>query len=263
MKEKINLKNRIGQNIVGVLTKPKRKIIGTAILQAGHSGVKEQVHILTLKKVLLENNFQVFNFDPINSFGESDGEIKYARQGLHADDFEDVAEWVQEQGWFIGKLLVSGHSMGGFSVARYALRNINKVSFSIPFAPVISGELIWAANKEFFPDGFKKWKKDGVLITPRSSNPSELKEIPWEFMIEILNHSLIKENNENQPMLFIGCENDTSIPTEHISIFYKTLVGDKTFKIINGSPHTPKEEEHLNQLYEFVDTWLKERLDVL
>jgi putative endonuclease len=32
----------------------------------------------------------VFNFDSPNSFGESDGEYKNARLGLHADDFEET-----------------------------------------------------------------------------------------------------------------------------------------------------------------------------
>lgn len=99
MKQKLKLKNRRGQNIVGVLTTPQERespLIGTAILQHGYGGIKEHIQILTMEKSFLKNGFQVFNFDSPNSFGESDGEYKDARQGLHADDFENVTDWVKK-----------------------------------------------------------------------------------------------------------------------------------------------------------------------
>ena len=232
--KKLNLKNRRGQIIVGILTKPECRVIGTAVLQHGYGGVKERAQIQTMQNIFLQKGFQVFNFDSPNSFGESDGEYKNARQGLHADDFEDVTNWTRKQDWFTGKLIVSGHSMGGFASIRYALRNSSIVDYVISLAPVISGELIWAARRKFELEIFEKWEQDGVLFQDSKTIPGKVKEKPWEVMTEYLNHSLFKEQNYNPPILLISCQYDTSIPPDHIQIFHDSLTGDKTHMIIEG-----------------------------
>ena len=74
--QKLNLKNRRGQNIVGILTKPEERessIIGTAVLQHGYGGTIESRSIGAIQKALLKKGFQVFNIDSPHSFGESDG----------------------------------------------------------------------------------------------------------------------------------------------------------------------------------------------
>lgn len=261
MKQKINLLNRRGQNIVGRLSIPEREqLTGTAIIQHGHSGNKDQKHILVLEQVLLDYGFQVVNFDASNSFGESDGELKNARLGLHADDFEDVASWTQEQDWFSGPLLVSGHSMGGFAAARYALRNSDLVDFVIPFAPVVSGELLWAAKRKFYPEQFQEWQESGVQYRTSKSVKGMVKEIPWEIMIEYLEHSLLTENNQNPKMLLIACEHDTSIPPNHVEIFYDTLLGEKNFQCILGSGHTLREQNHLDSLRDLLVRWFRKNI---
>lgn len=257
--QKLKLKNRRDQNIVGILTKPESEIIGTAVLQHGYGGTKENTHIVTMRDVLLKNGFQVYNFDAAHSFGESDGEYEDARLGLHANDFEDVANWVQEQDWFTGKLLVSGHSMGGFASARYALRNPELVDYAISFAPVISGELSWATKRKFYPDLFKQWKENGIQTRESKSVPGRIRKEPWNVMVEILNHSLLSENNLNPDMLLIGCEFDTLCTPNHLEIFYDALQGNKEFKIIKGSRHVARTPEQLNQLKNIINSWLEEK----
>lgn len=150
--------------------------------------------------------------------------------------------------------------MGGFASARYALRNKDMVDFAIPFAPVISGELIWAARRRFNPEEFNKWQEDGVSVSESSSIPGKVKEKTWDVMVEYLNHSLLVEQNENPPMFLISCENDEATPPSHVEIFYKSLTGEKEYKMIRDAPHTPKEKEHLDELFEVIDVWLKKQL---
>ncbi len=107
------LKNRKWQNIVGLLSKPNTKILWTAILQHGYSWMMRQKHILAAEEIFLKHWFQVFNFDTTNSFGKSDVHIRDARLWLHAEDFEDVANRVQEQKRSTWKILISWHSMWG------------------------------------------------------------------------------------------------------------------------------------------------------
>lgn len=257
---KLNLQNRKGQKIVGVLTKPEGEIIGTAVLQHGYGGVKEQFHIITMQDSFFKNGFQVFNFDATNSFGESDGEYKDARLGLHADDFEDVANWIQDQDWFTGKLLVSGHSMGGFASLRYALRNPDAVDFTIPLTPVISGELSIAAKRKYWPELFKKWEENGVQFKKSKSIPGMIKEEPWDVMVEMLEHSLFKETNQISNLLVIGCELDDLIPVEFLRIYFDSLHKGNKLEVINNTGHNPREKNQLKELKDVIDTWLKKKL---
>ena len=112
--------NRKNQRIVDILEMPLGEVQGGCIIQHGYSGFKEQEHIQVIKDVFLDNGFITFNFDTMNSFGESDGDFENARLGLHAEDLEDVVKWSQKQDWFQKPLALTGHSMGGYAVAKYA-----------------------------------------------------------------------------------------------------------------------------------------------
>ncbi|MEK9174166.1 MAG: alpha/beta fold hydrolase, partial [Patescibacteria group bacterium] len=134
--QKITLKNRKGQKIVGLLNMPEGVVRGTAVIQHGYGGLKSQAHILKLEQAFHDNGFITFNFDTTNSFGESDGTYWEARLGLHAEDLEDVVKWTKQQEWFQQPLALTGHSMGGYAVARYAELYPAEVDILAPIAPV-------------------------------------------------------------------------------------------------------------------------------
>ena len=117
--EKITLKNRKNQNIVGLLEKPAGEIKGTAVLQHGWGGNKEKSTIQAIKEGFHQAGFQTFNFDTTNGSGESDGDFEKSTLGLLWEDLEDVVKWSQDQDWFSKPLALSGHSKGGYAVARY------------------------------------------------------------------------------------------------------------------------------------------------
>jgi alpha-beta hydrolase superfamily lysophospholipase len=96
---------------------------------------------MALESAFLKNGFQTFNFDTTNSFNESDGKYAQSRLGLHYEDFEDVVKWAQQQDWFVAPLALTGHSMGGYSAARYAEDYPKEVALTAPIAPVVSGVL--------------------------------------------------------------------------------------------------------------------------
>lgn len=70
--KKFSLKNRRGQNIVGVVANPTIKK-GLAFVLHGLSGNKEQPHIAAIANAFREKQFVVVRFDSTNTFGESDG----------------------------------------------------------------------------------------------------------------------------------------------------------------------------------------------
>lgn len=260
--EKKEIKNKKLQSVFGVLEIPDSEVVGTVVIQHGYGGTKDQDHIQKIKKAFLDNGFITFNFDATNSFGESDGKYEDATMALHYDDFEYVTNWVQEQEWFVPPLAVTGHSLGGYSAARYAEEYPNKVGLCAPIAPLVSGRLSFDAYEEFLPEEFKKWKKDGFLEKPHKSVPGKVKHSPWSHMEERLNHDLLKKvDNLTMPVfLYVGSK-DTSIPSKHIQILYDAIPGgNKKMVVAEGAPHTYRTDEDLENLYKEIDIWLKDTL---
>ena len=180
--ENIILQNRKNQKIVGVLEKPTGKVKGTCIVQHGYSGFKEQDHVQVIKNTFLENGFITFNFDATNSFNESDGEFENATLGLHYEDLEDVVSWAQKQDWFVGPLALSGHSMGGYAIARYAEEHPQEISILVSVAPVVSGKLNFEAHERFYPGDLEEWKKKGFKEKVSSARPGVVKRMTWDSM---------------------------------------------------------------------------------
>lgn len=257
--QKITLQNRQSQNIVGLLTKPQGDIKGTCIVQHGWSGKKEQAHIMAMQNAFLKNGFQTFNLDTTNSFNESDGEYSKSRLGLHYEDFEDVTKWAQQQDWFVGPLALTGHSMGGYSAARYAEDYPDEVALTAPIAPVVSGELRKAAYLKFEPNDLREWEIQGVLIKESGTTPGLIKEAPYEAFIEMQNHNLLPLAHKlTMPVLLLTGSEDTSIPPEHVQRLFDAIPGDKkTFKVIAGAPHTYTSEVHLRELEDLISAWLQ------
>lgn len=261
--KKLTLKNRKNQTIVGVLEKPVGNIKGTCIIEHGYSGFKEQDHIQAMKNAFLENEFITFNFDATNSFNESDGEFIKATLGLHYEDLEDVVRWAQKQNWFQKPLALTGHSMGGYAVARYAEEYPDEVDYLIPVAPLVSGKLSFEAKERFDPGDLEKWKKDGIKEVKNNSLPGVVKRMTWESMEERLNHNLLPNVSKlNMSTLFITGSKDESCPPDHVKKLFNLIPKntDKQIKIIENAPHTYRTKEDLNTIKDTIYKWLKERV---
>lgn len=258
--EKLTLQNRKGQKIVGVLEKPTGEVIGTCIVQHGYSGYKEQDHIQAVKDAFLENGFITFNFDTTNSFNESDGKFIDATLGLHYEDLEDVVKWVQKQEWFQKPFALTGHSMGGYAVARYAEEYSDEVDLLVPVAPVVSGELSFEAHERFEPGDLEKWKQEGVKETTSNSRPGVIKQMTWESMAERLDHDLLpKADKLVMPVLLVVGSEDKSCPPDHVKKLFDSIPGDKKeFKLIEGAPHTYRDEQDLRAVKSEIDSWIKQ-----
>ena len=256
--EKITLKNRKGQYIVGILNKPDGSLKGTCVVQHGWSGKKEQAHIIVMQNAFLKNGFQTFNFDTTNSFNESDGEYSKSRLGLHYEDFEDVVKWVQQQDWFIGPLALTGHSMGGYSAARYAEDYPKEVGLIAPIAPVVSGGLRKEAYLKFNHEDLEKWEKNGVLVKESGTTPGLIKESPYDAFLEMQDHDLLPNAHKlTMPVFLLTGTKDTSIPPQHVQKLFDAIPGEnKVFEVIEDAPHTYTKTEHLHELEDKLENWI-------
>ncbi|PID99032.1 hypothetical protein CSA80_02860 [Candidatus Saccharibacteria bacterium] len=256
--KRVELCNRKGQKIIGLLAKPKRKVKGTAVVQHGWSGQKEQAHIIAMQEVFLENGWQTFNFDATNSFNESDGDFPDARLGLHYEDMEDVCQWVRRQDWFVPGLAVSGHSMGGYAAARYGEDHPEEVQSVAAIAPVVSGNLFTEAIERDQPGLLAKWKTDGIWVLESSSRRDIVKRAPYAVYEELQRHDLLPNAARlTMPVfLFVGSD-DASCPPDHVRQLFDAIPHrNKVFEILKGAPHTYTTEHDLRCLKNSLSKWL-------
>ncbi|HEU0085458.1 MAG TPA: alpha/beta fold hydrolase [Candidatus Paceibacterota bacterium] len=262
--QKLELKNRKGQKIVGVLETPEGDSFGTCIIQHGYGGFKEQPSIQSMKTAFLHKGFQAFIFDTTNSFGESDGKFEDARLGLHAEDLEDVISWAKKQEWFKRPLALVGTSMGGYSVLSYAEKNPKEVSCCIAHAPVVSGKFLREGKEEREPGILKKWEESGWHETESVSKPGFIRRSPWDVMVEYMNHDLLLNTNAlTMPVLIIGGTKDTSVLVKHLQILFNAIPeGNKEIKVVEDLPHTPRKEKELDDLRKVIEEWIDSNLIV-
>ncbi len=258
--QKITLKNRKGQKIVGLLNMPDGVVRGMAVIQHGYSGTKEQDHIQILERVFHNHGFITFNFDTTNSFGESDGTFWEARVKLHAEDLEDVVKWTKQQEWFVRPLALTGHSLGGYAVARYAELYSEEVDILAPIAPLVSGKLSWEAHEEHDAAGFEAFKQRGYQESA-SQTTGIIKKMPWAAMEERLEHDLLPLAQKiSAPTLLVVGSKDESCRPQDIRLLYDALLPNtkSQYREIKSAPHTYRTKEDLQALYDIVDNWLKD-----
>ncbi|MEI7688732.1 MAG: alpha/beta hydrolase [Candidatus Nomurabacteria bacterium] len=257
--EKFSFKNKKDLEIVGELHIPKYPI-GLVYIEHGSGGHKGQVSIVATVDTFYKNNYIVINFDATNSIGESGGKYEDATMQLHYEDLVDVIEWSKSQSWYQEPFTLSGSSLGGYSVIRYAEEYPDLVRAVVAKAPVVSGKLFIETYEKFNPEILKNWKETGWLERESVSKPGLVKRLPWSYMEEQLSHDLIPGVSKLiMPVLIVVGENDITCPLNVQKIFFNLLPKNKDneLMIIKGAPHTFKDENHIIEFKNILDKWLK------
>lgn len=256
--QKFSIKNRKGLKMVVVVKIPE-KPIGLAFTMHGLGGFKEQPHVQAVADVFYDNNFTSVLFDTTNTFGESEGDYQDATVEQYYQDFEDLVSWAENQAWYQKPFLIAGHSLGGYSVVRFAETYPELIKGLFAFAPFISGKMSIESRNCFMPEELNEWKKTGFQIKQSESKPGVIKKLPWSHMEERQKHDLMPNISKiTMPILIVVGEKDTSIPPNHQKILFEAIPSkNKKMVIVPGAPHTFRETEHLNQLKEIFNNWLK------
>lgn len=257
--EKFEIKNTKGLKIVGEIHKPDNPI-GVVFIQHGLGGYKEQIAIIATVDVFFKNNYTVVNFDATNSVGESGGKYENINTQLHYDDLVDVIEWSKKQSWYKEPIILSGSSLGGHSVIYYAENYPNIIKAIVAKAPMISGEIFLKTFEKFDSKIIQEWKDNGWDQRESISKPGIIKRLPWSFMEEMLNHDLLKNVSKiTMPIVIFVGENDIRCPLDIQEIFFNSLPKNTKNElfIIKKAPHTFKEENHINEFKNKLDSWLK------
>ncbi len=258
MKEKVFIKNRNDKKIaVAVRINSEQK--GLAFVMHGLGGFKEQPLIQFFADAFLENNFTVVLFDTTHTFGESEGLYEDATTTNYYEDLEDVINWAKTQSWFEKPFWLAGHSLGGISTALYAERHPGEVKGLAPISTVISGKL--SAETKSERGLLEEWKRTGWLIVPSESKPGLIKKLKWSEFEDRLQYDLLPEANKlTMPVLLIAGDMDRGTPPEHQKILFDKLPGKKELHIIKNAPHTFRDPEHLKEIKDIFNKWIKNNL---
>ncbi len=249
--EKFTIKNRHGLKIVTQLEKADQPA-GLAIILHGLGGFKDQDHIEVFAQSFKDANYTVLRYDATHSFGESEGEYKEATTSGYYDDLEDVIDWAKDQDWYIEPFVLVGHSLGGISILLYAEKYPDKVKALAPISTVVSGELM----KQAYGDQLETWQEKGFIERPSVSKPGEIKILNWSFVEDLKNIDTFSEVDKlTMPVLLIVGNVDKYKP--HSKILYDKLPGQKEIHIIKNAPHTFREKEHLYEIKQIFDKWIK------
>lgn len=254
--QKFFIQNRKGQKIAVIVEQSEAQAKGLAFVMHGLGGFKEQPHIRAMAEAFLENGYAVVTFDTTNTIGESDGKYEDATVTSSYADLEDLINWSKNQEWYIEPFILVGHSLGGFCTAYYAENNPNLVKAVTPVSALISGKLSIQTEKH---NGYlDEWEKFGWRVTKSESKPGMIKKLPWSHILDRLKYDLLPNATKlTMPVLMIVGSEDNRCPVTHQKMLLDAVPGKKELQVIENAPHTFRTPEHLAELKQIFDQWIK------
>ncbi len=252
------IKNRNNKNIaVTIAENPNKKSL--VFIMHGLGGNKEQTQLQAITQTFNDNGFTVVLFDTTNTFGKSDGNYEDATTTNYYEDLEDVINWASTQPWYVEPFWLVGHSLGGLCVALFAEKFPEKVKALAPISTVVSGEL--SAEIKTTNGELAKWEKTGWREIASESKPGLIKKLKWSHMEDRMKYDLLPEIEKlSMPVLLLVGDKDKNTPQEYQEVLFDKLQGKKEIHIIKNAPHTFKEPEHLAEIQNIFDSWIKNNL---
>ena len=255
--KKLFIENRKRQKISVIVEKSENQN-GLAFVMHGLGGFKEQTHINTFAASFRDAGFTVIRFDTTNTLGESDGNYERATTTNYYKDLEDVVSWASKQEWYQEPFFLAAHSLGGICIALYAENFPAKVKGLAPISTVVSGKMVLEKPSLTRNNKLKEWKDSGWKEAMSISKPGVIKRLPWSHMEDRMKYDLLENVDKlTMPVLLIVGEEDDTTPVEQQKVLFDALPGEKEIHIIQGASHTFRDENHLKQIKEMFDNWIR------
>ncbi|MBU0626578.1 hypothetical protein KKH82_04025 [Patescibacteria group bacterium] len=136
----------------------------------------------------------------------------------------------------------------------YAEAFPEKIKALAPISTVVSGEI---SKERYSKEALDEWEKTGRQIRPRTNGGT--KKLKWSHLVDRVKYDLLpKADLLTMSVLMIVGELDDSTPVNHQQILFDKLPSqDKEMHIIKGGPHTFKDQEHLDEIYQIFDKRIK------
>lgn len=229
--EKVEIQSTKG-NVAAVIHRPKIKTERLAILCPGYLDSKDYDHLLSLANDLANLGYTAVRFDPTGIW-ESEGDISDYTIIQYLEDVKSIIEYMLRDGSY-EKILLGGHSMGGFVSILYATMD-PRISTVLAIMPPHT--LIRTVNK----DKMEKWKEKGFRVSTRDiPNSQEKKEfnVPYFDVKGGKQYDVLNEVKKLQiPLILVAGELDNVIPPEDVKLIYTKANEPKQFIFLERTHH--------------------------
>ncbi len=240
--KKVFFKNILGEKLVGVLHKSKKKTNKGIILVHGFKGNKDRDLIFKLSKEL-EKKYNVLRFD-FSGNGESEGKFEDQSYSKYVEELRIAIDFLKKER--INKVCIIAHSLGtNISILeQYKYKNINNLILIAPAIYVKTG-FTKSVPVQFFTAlltgsvKLKLWdfelKKERIL------------RLKKQFFFERLFYNMGRYLKKIRiPIYVILAEKDKAIPLEKsIKLCKKRGI---EYSIIKGAKHNFREDEQFNKM---------------
>lgn len=253
------IKNAEGEKLAllveGAENKADRKLV---FIEHGLSSFKEYHVIRRAAEAFLNNGYVVVSFDTRFSFGESDGDIKFASQTNSLADLQTVIDWAKTQDFYTEPFALCGHSLGGGSVLKYAEDNPEKVNRLVGLGAMVGGKYYLRSYMLYNQEFFEKWRETNERFCRKSTDKSIYGYVPFDFVLDLQNYDMVFDAGKiTAATLLITGENDLSSTVYNNERLLNRLTAPKELAVIENCPHTFDSETNQKDLYKTIDNWLK------
>lgn len=253
------IQNADGQKLVvlveGLENKSNHKL---AFIQHGLSSYKEYYVVRHAAEAFLSNGYVVVTFDSRYSFGESDGSIELSTLSASIEDLETVINWAKSQDFYAEPFALCGHSLGGGSALYYAEHHPDTVNKLISLGGMVGGKYYLRSYMLNSPEFFEKWRETDKRLCRKSNDKTIEGYVSFDFVLDLQNYDMVFDGGKIKAnTLLITGENDLSSTVYNNERMLEKITAPKELVIIEDCLHTFASEQNQKELYETIDTWLK------
>ncbi len=259
---RFNIRNRQGEKLEIAVDGLENAACGRlAFVQHGLSGHKGQVMVRRPVQAFVDNGFVVVSFDSRHSFGASDGSLEFATLTSFIEDLQTVVEWAKNENFYNEPFALSGHSLGGGSILRYAENNPEKVSLLVPVSAMVGGKYFIRSRLLNENAAYQQWKRDGKIYRENKNHPELNGWLSFNVVKDMLRYDLVREADRiRAKTLLITGDKDISSTIYNNSKLFEALKCQKQFKILSDCEHLFTKPQNAQDLYQTVFEWVKENV---
>ncbi len=261
-KMKVTIRNSRGEKLAVAVERPENAVCGRlAFVQHGLSGHKGQVMVRRPVQAFADNSFTVVTFDSRHSFGESDGSLESATLSSFVEDLKTVISWAAGEDFYHEPFALSGHSLGGGSVLKFAEDCPEKVSLLVPVAAMVGGKYFIRSRLLNEHDSYRQWQRDGRQYRENKNHPELNGWLSFDVVRDMLRYNLVRDAGSICcPTLLITGDKDPSSTVYNNNKLFEHLQCAKQLTILEECGHLYESGQNAEDLYRTVYEWVKENV---
>ena len=251
--QKVNFKNKNGENLVGRLELPAdRHPHNFAIFAHCFTCTKNLLAVKNISKALTNNGFAVLRFD-FTGLGESEGDFSDTNFSGNVEDLVAAADFLKEN--YSAPTLLIGHSLGGAAVI-FAAQDIPSISavatIGAPSNPVHVQHLLQT--------GLDEIQSKGEAVVNLGGRDFKIKK---QFVQDLQEHALPKvAKNLRKPLLILHSPQDTTVEIKNAEEIYVAAHHPKSFVSLDGADHLLSNKKDSVYVGEVISGWAKRYLEI-